>query len=198
VLGSASSGAAIKPAARVVELTRQLLAAVQFLHDITPAQGWQTTVTGTSVAVQGLLRTAESLHRKTETAKRAWLSVDSPLTHRFPSWRRATVVEAIARYQEARHLLTALTRDASRALSRCEALADALPVQRYKGLAVRVLKVAVSSLPPTARTRWLDDWYGELSTLPRSQRARFAWQMLRGMPRMAWVLRRPTVQASPE
>ncbi|MGQ0776473.1 MAG: HD domain-containing protein [Pseudonocardiales bacterium] len=54
----------------------------------------------------------------------------------------------------------------------------------------RALAAAVVLLPSAARARWLHEWTAELSVLPtRRARARFALQMLRGVPRLAVVLR---------
>ncbi|WP_240972571.1 HD domain-containing protein [Nonomuraea composti] len=46
-------------------------------------------------------------------------------------------------------------------------------------------------LPPVARTRWVEEWLGELLALPGGRaRLRFAFRLLAGMPRMALTLRR--------
>jgi (p)ppGpp synthase/HD superfamily hydrolase len=61
----------------------------------------------------------------------------------------------------------------------------------------RMLAASVMILPATTRARWLAEWTGELSALPtRRARARFAIQMLRGMPRLAVALRRPATPAA--
>ncbi len=58
----------------------------------------------------------------------------------------------------------------------------------------RMLAATTVLLPPTARARWHEEWLGELQTLPtRRQRARFAAQTLRGLPRLAVTLRRPAL-----
>ena len=58
--------------------------------------------------------------------------------------------------------------------------------------ATRLLAVAAALLPRAARTRWRDEWAGELSALPtRGQRAAFAARTLAGVPRLAATLRRP-------
>ncbi len=62
----------------------------------------------------------------------------------------------------------------------------------------RMLAVSVILLPPEKRARWLEEWTGELSILStRCARARFAVQMLRGMPRLAVTLRRPATRDAP-
>ena len=58
-------------------------------------------------------------------------------------------------------------------------------------LSRRLLAITAVLLPATGRERWLDEWTGELSTLPTLRcRARFTIQMLIGMPRLAAALRR--------
>jgi len=55
----------------------------------------------------------------------------------------------------------------------------------------RALSVAAALLPHLARARWLEEWNGELAVLPtRRARARFATQLVCGMPRLALALRR--------
>jgi len=55
----------------------------------------------------------------------------------------------------------------------------------------RLLAAAAALLPPAARSRWRDEWSGELSALPtRRQRAVFAARTLAGIPRLAVTLRR--------
>jgi (p)ppGpp synthase/HD superfamily hydrolase len=56
----------------------------------------------------------------------------------------------------------------------------------------RLVTAATGLLPATARPRWRQEWAAELSTLPTWRiRARFAIQILRGVPRLAVTLRRP-------
>jgi hypothetical protein len=53
-----------------------------------------------------------------------------------------------------------------------------------------VLRCGACLLPAAVRSRWVEEWRGELATLQtRRGRARFARQALRGMPRMAVTLR---------
>jgi HD domain len=55
-----------------------------------------------------------------------------------------------------------------------------------------LLAAASALLPAAARARWCQEWRGELSVLPtRRARVRFAAQTLRGMARLAVILRRP-------
>jgi HD domain-containing protein len=69
---------------------------------------------------------------------------------------------------------------------------------RPSTIAERVLAASVVLLPAATRTRWLEEWAGELSALPtRRARARFAVQMLRGMPRLAAALRGPAIRDVP-
>jgi hypothetical protein len=64
--------------------------------------------------------------------------------------------------------------------------------RRRRTVAERALAVSVLLLPAAQRVRWAEEWAGELSVLPtRRARARFAIQMLRGMPRFAVIVRRP-------
>lgn len=62
----------------------------------------------------------------------------------------------------------------------------------------RMLAVSVMLLPSATRVRWLEEWTGELSVLPtRHARARFAVQVLCGIPRLAVTLRRPATSDAP-
>lgn len=64
--------------------------------------------------------------------------------------------------------------------------------QRPHTVAERALAASVLLLPAAQRMRWLAEWTGEMSVLPtRRTRARFAVQILRGMPRLAVALRCP-------
>ena len=70
--------------------------------------------------------------------------------------------------------------------------------ERPYTIAERFLAAFVVLLPAATRSRWLEEWTGELSVLPtRRARARFAVQMLRGMPRLAMTLRRPVTRDTP-
>ncbi len=56
----------------------------------------------------------------------------------------------------------------------------------------RLLTVMTALLPAAARTRWREEWLGELHTLPaRRSRARFVVHTLLAVPRLAVTLRRP-------
>jgi GTP pyrophosphokinase len=58
-------------------------------------------------------------------------------------------------------------------------------------LSGRLLAAAAALLPRAARSRWRDEWAGELSALPtRRQQAAFAARTLAGIPRLAATLRR--------
>jgi (p)ppGpp synthase/HD superfamily hydrolase len=58
-------------------------------------------------------------------------------------------------------------------------------------LSRRLLAAAAALLPRAARSRWRDEWAGELSALPtRRQQAVFAARTLAGIPRLAATLRR--------
>jgi hypothetical protein len=64
--------------------------------------------------------------------------------------------------------------------------------QRRHTMPERALAASVLLLPSAHRARWVEEWIGELSVLPtRRARARFALDMLRGMPRLVVTLRRP-------
>jgi hypothetical protein len=57
-------------------------------------------------------------------------------------------------------------------------------------LSRRLLSAAAALLPRAARSRWRDEWAGELSALPtRRQQAAFAARTLAGIPRLAITLR---------
>jgi hypothetical protein len=67
------------------------------------------------------------------------------------------------------------------------------PIDKPRTISERMLAVSVVTLPSADRARLLKEWTGELSVLPtRQARARFAVQMLRGIPHLAVELRRPT------
>jgi HD domain len=77
---------------------------------------------------------------------------------------------------------------------------DAL--QRYGPSAAtvsgRLLAAASALLPAAARTRWCQEWLGELSVLPtRRARVRFAAQTLLGMARLAVILHWPAANRNP-
>ena len=56
----------------------------------------------------------------------------------------------------------------------------------------RLLAAAAALLPRTARSRWRDEWAGELAALPtRRGRAVFTARTLAGIPRLRVTLRRP-------
>jgi hypothetical protein len=58
-------------------------------------------------------------------------------------------------------------------------------------LSRRLLAAAAALLPRAARSRWRDEWAGELSALPtRRQQAAFAARTLAGIPRLATTLHR--------
>jgi hypothetical protein len=57
-------------------------------------------------------------------------------------------------------------------------------------MSFRALALGSLVLPSSARSRYLEEWLGELDVLPgRWRRARFARQVLTDMPRLAWALR---------
>jgi hypothetical protein len=65
-------------------------------------------------------------------------------------------------------------------------------------IAERILAASVILLPAATRTRWLEEWTGELSALPTPRaRARFAVDALRGMPHLTVALRRPATRGAP-
>jgi HD domain-containing protein len=53
------------------------------------------------------------------------------------------------------------------------------------------LRLGSLLLPPAARLRYLEEWAAELrATAGRRGRRRFAWQLVAGLPRLAFMLRR--------
>jgi hypothetical protein len=60
----------------------------------------------------------------------------------------------------------------------------------------RMLEVAAMLLPAAVRGRWLEEWMGELHTLPARGRVRFTAQLLCGMPRLAAALHRSSVRTA--
>ncbi len=80
-------------------------------------------------------------------------------------------------------------------------LADARPDQTASlasqrggpALSRRLLAATTLLLPGPQQGRWLEEWTGELATLPtRRDRTRFAVSMLAGMPALAVTLRLPS------
>ena len=60
----------------------------------------------------------------------------------------------------------------------------------YAGVSPRALRVAATLLPGHARARWLEEWAGELATLPtRRARLGFVVRLLPGVPRLAITVR---------
>ncbi|MEV5750498.1 HD domain-containing protein [Actinoallomurus sp. NPDC052308] len=60
------------------------------------------------------------------------------------------------------------------------------------GATCRALALGTLLLPATARSRYLDEWLGELDALPsRPDRIRFVLRLILGMPALALTLRRP-------
>jgi hypothetical protein len=56
----------------------------------------------------------------------------------------------------------------------------------------RLLVAVAALLPAAARTRWCEEWLGELHTLPaRRDRAGFAIHNVLGIPRLAFTVRIP-------
>jgi GTP pyrophosphokinase len=56
----------------------------------------------------------------------------------------------------------------------------------------RLLVAVAALLPAATRTRWCEEWLGELHTLPaRRDRAGFAMHTALGIPRLAFTVRRP-------
>jgi hypothetical protein len=57
----------------------------------------------------------------------------------------------------------------------------------------RMLVAVAALLPAATRTRWCQEWLGELHTLPvRRDRARFAIHTVLGIPRLAVTVRMPS------
>jgi guanosine-3',5'-bis(diphosphate) 3'-pyrophosphohydrolase len=56
----------------------------------------------------------------------------------------------------------------------------------------RLLVAMTALLPAASRTRWCEEWLGELHTLPaRRHRASFAIHTVLGIPRLAYTVRKP-------
>jgi hypothetical protein len=63
---------------------------------------------------------------------------------------------------------------------------------------MRLLGLMVLLLPAHTQQRWREEWTAELSMLPgRRQRARFTWQTLIGVPRLALTLQRSRDREAP-
>jgi GTP pyrophosphokinase len=66
------------------------------------------------------------------------------------------------------------------------------PPVRVRTVSQRVLAATTLLLPPTVRARWLEEWIGELATLPtRPARTRFTARVLLGIPRLSLILHHP-------
>ncbi|HET9256524.1 MAG TPA: HD domain-containing protein [Pseudonocardiaceae bacterium] len=75
------------------------------------------------------------------------------------------------------------------------AVHDPRPDQRRRTVAERALGASILLLPAAHRARWREEWTGELSVLPNHRaRARFSLHVLRGMPRLTVILRRPAAR----
>jgi GTP pyrophosphokinase len=69
-----------------------------------------------------------------------------------------------------------------------------LPLRSQPGARLTAM---TALLPAATRTRWCEEWLGELHTLPaRRDRGWFAAHTLLGIPRLALTLRRPTWPAT--
>ena len=56
----------------------------------------------------------------------------------------------------------------------------------------RLLIAMTALLPAATRTRWCEEWLGELHTLPaRRDRVSFAVHTMLGIPRLAFTVRKP-------
>jgi hypothetical protein len=56
----------------------------------------------------------------------------------------------------------------------------------------RLLLAVAALLPATTRSRWCQEWLGELHTLPaRRDRASFTIHTMLGIPRLAFTVRMP-------
>jgi GTP pyrophosphokinase len=66
------------------------------------------------------------------------------------------------------------------------------PPLRVRTVSQRVLAATTLLLPPPARARWLEEWIGELATIPtRRVRTLFTARVLRGIPRLSLILHHP-------
>jgi hypothetical protein len=66
------------------------------------------------------------------------------------------------------------------------------PPVRVPTASQRVLAATTLLLPPTVRARWLEEWIGELATIPtRRVRTLFTARVLRGIPRLSLILHHP-------
>ncbi len=116
----------------------------------------------------------------------------------LPSMQRLRSSETLQVYAPVAHLLGMDTIKRELEDLASAVLYPRLYDERRHTAAERALAVSVVLLPSAARVRWLEEWTGELSVLStRRARARFAVQMLRGMPRLAVTLRQPTMRDAP-
>jgi GTP pyrophosphokinase len=61
-----------------------------------------------------------------------------------------------------------------------------------RSISGRLLIAMTAMLPAASRTRWCEEWLGELHTLPaRRDRASFAMHTMLGIPRLAVTVRKP-------
>jgi GTP pyrophosphokinase len=61
--------------------------------------------------------------------------------------------------------------------------------RRARSASGRLLTAMTALLPPATRTRWCEEWLGELHTLPaRRDRASFAIHTMLGLPRLAYTV----------
>jgi hypothetical protein len=73
-------------------------------------------------------------------------------------------------------------------------LSAKIPNIHLHGLSMRALTWASCLLPVSSRAEWLEEWYGEVTTLKSHDRASFTWHLLLGMPSLsmtAWTSPRP-------
>ena len=121
------------------------------------------------------------------------------LADRLHNLRTAAVLPAVTQVSKSRETLTVLVPLAANlglddVTAELQELATQTILRHDQGGAApsaRILAAAAMLLPAASRSRWLEEWAGELSALPTGrQRVTFAVHTLVGVPRLAVTVRR--------
>jgi class 3 adenylate cyclase len=191
----------------------QMLCAA-LLHDtigytgFTPAalsRQFGAEITALVAGVTALDRIRGRHRRKVARATAAARSADArvlaiKLADRLHNMRTVQFIPQAKQLRKAREAVEIFVPVASRLSmnaieSELQALAAAtMKRHRHAGsLSGRLLIAMTALLPAGSRTRWCEEWLGELHTLPgRRDRASFAIHTLLGVPRLAFTVRKAT------